>query len=409
MHLAHLSLANVRSFRRLDLALEPGRHVIAGENGEGKSNLLEAVQMLATARTLRGGTDLDLVNWTALAEDPLPAARLEAAVVTAAGRRTLEIAVIAQETPPGVAPTRASRRFRVNGVARRASDLIGQLRVVMFSADDLEIISGAPAVRRRYLDITISQFDAAYLRALQRYQRVLEQRNSLLRKLQERRGRRDELDFWDEEIATAGALIVNRRAEALRDLARDARDRYAELARAEGARVESDRVEGARVESAGREELELCYEPRLPGDLPEAAREHDLAGRFQAAIVTERGEDIRRGVTRWGPHRDDVQFLIGGHHAGNSASRGQQRTAALALRLAEVELSTKRTGDPPVLLLDDILSELDAGRRERILHAAYGVDQVLVTTPDADRPSADELPEATRYRLAGGVLTRLER
>lgn len=389
MHLAHLSLANVRSFRRLDLALEPGRYVIAGENGQGKSNLLEAVQMLATARTLRGGSDLDLISWEAMEEDLMPAARLEAAVNSAAGRKTLEIAVIAQETPPGVKPVRATRRFRVNGVARRASDLIGQLRVVMFSADDLDIIAGAPALRRRYLDITISQFDPAYLRALQRYQRVLEQRNSLLRKLQERRGRANELDFWDEELAAAGALITNRRAEAIRDLARDARERYAELAPTE------------------REDLVICYEPRLPGSLPEAAREHDLAERLQVAIVEERGEDVRRGVTRWGPHRDDVQFLIGGHHAGNSASRGQQRTAALALRLAEVELSTKRTGDPPVLLLDDILSELDAGRRERILHAAYHVDQVLITTPDIDRPTTEELPEAFRYRLADGALSRL--
>ena len=387
MHLAHLSLSNVRSFRRLELPLEPGRHVVAGENGEGKSNLLEAVQMLATARTLRSGTDLDLISWDSLAEDPMPAARLEAAVNTAAGRKTLEIAVVAQETVAGVRPTRASRRFRVNGVARRASDLIGQLRVVMFSADDLDIIAGAPALRRRYMDITISQFDPAYLRALQRYQRVLEQRNSLLRKLQERRGRANELDFWDEELATAGALIVNRRAEAIRDLARDAHDRYAELAAGES------------------EDLEVCYEPRLPGDLPAAVREHDLAERYQTAIVAERGEDVRRGVTRWGPHRDDIQFLIGGHHAGNSASRGQQRTAALALRLAEVNLSTERSGDPPVLLLDDILSELDAGRRERILGAAYHVDQVLITTPDIDRPTPDELPEATRYHLADGVLT----
>jgi DNA replication and repair protein RecF len=387
VHLAHLSLTNVRSFRHLELDLAPGRHVVAGDNAQGKSNLLEAVQMLATARTLRGGTDLDLISWDSVAEDPLPAARLEAAVQTAQGKRMLEIAVIAQETPAGVAPTRASRRFRVNGVARRASDLIGQLRVVMFSADDLEIVSGPPAMRRRYMDITISQFDPAYLRALQRYQRVLEQRNSLLRKLQERRGKPDELDFWDDELASAGALVAQRRADAVRALARDARDRYAELAPSE------------------TEDLAICYEPRLPGALVEQVREHDLAERFRAALVDERREDIRRGVTRWGPHRDDVQFLIGGHPAAVSASRGQQRTAALALRLAEVELSTRRTNDPPVLLLDDILSELDPDRRERILQAAYNVDQVLITTPDEDRPSEEELPEAVRYRLQAGVIT----
>ena len=387
MHLAHLSLTNVRTFRRLEIDLQRGVHLIAGANAQGKSNLLEAVQMLATARTLRSGTDLDLISWGAVDEDPLPAARLDATVETAGGKRTLEIAVIAAETVAGARPTRASRRFRVNGVARRASDLIGQLRVVMFSADDLEIVSGAPAMRRRYLDITISQFDPAYLRALQRYSRVLEQRNSLLRKLAERRGQADELDFWDDELAAAGALIVQRRADAVHVLARDARERYAELAPDES------------------EDLAICYQPRLPGGLEAAVREHDLQERFRAALVPERREDIRRGVTRWGPHRDDLEFRIGGHPAAVSASRGQQRTAALALRLAEVDLSRGRTGDPPVLLLDDILSELDAHRRERILGAAYHVDQVLITTPDEDRPSEVELPGAIRYRLEAGVLT----
>lgn len=390
MHLTHLTLSDVRSFRRLDLELTPGRHLIAGANGAGKSNLLEAVQMLATARTLRPGTDLNVIRWGAVQEDPLPAARLEAAVVTQAGRKTLEIAVIAQQAAPGIPATRASRRFRVNGVARRASDLIGQLRVVMFSADDLEIVAGAPAQRRRYLDITISQFDGAYLRALQRYQRVLEQRNSLLRQLQARRGKPDELDFWDDELATTGALIVSRRADAIRDLGRDAGARYAELAPSEV------------------EDLAIEYVPRLPDDIVELVREHDFAERLKATLVEARRTDVYRGVTQWGPHRDDVRFLIGGHSAADSASRGQQRTAALALRLAEVELSTARTGDPPVLLLDDILSELDRDRRARILEAAYHVDQVLITTPDEDRPSATELPDAQRYRLRDGLLIPLE-
>lgn len=389
MHLAHLAFTNVRTFRRLELDLEPGLHVIAGENAQGKSNLLDAVQMLATTRTLRPGSDLDLIAWDALRDDPLPAARMEATVETAQGRRLLEIAVIAGEAAPGAAPTRASRRFRVNGLARRASDLVGQLRVVMFSADDLAIIDGPPANRRRYLDITISQLDPAYLRGLQRYARVLEQRNSLLRRLAERRGRTDELDFWDDELAAAGAVIVAGRAEAVRRLAGDAATRYADLAATEA------------------ESLAVCYEPRLPPSIVEAVREHDFVERFRASLQAERGEDVRRGVTRWGPHRDDVQFLVGGHPAAISASRGQQRTAALALRLAEVDLSRGRTGDPPVLLLDDILSELDPGRRQRVLNVAYDVDQVLITTPDEDRPSPEELPGATRYRLAAGSLMRL--
>lgn len=390
MHVAHLALTDVRSFRRFAVDLEPGIYVIAGENGAGKTNLLEAVAMLATTRGVRSGPDLDLIAWQAVVEDPLPAARLEAEVEAAAGRRSIEVAVIAQVTVAGVAPTRAGKRFRVNGVARRASDLIGQLRIVMFAADDLAIIDGPPANRRRYLDLTISQLDPAYLRALQRYARVLEQRNSLLRRLGERGGRGlDQLDFWDDELATAGALILARRADAVRALARDAADRYAELA--------------ATVE----ETLEVRYLPGVPVAVKESLREHDLQDQLRAALEAGRVEDVRRGISRIGPHRDDLAFLIGGHPAGVSASRGQQRSAALALRLAEVALSTRRTGDAPVLLLDDILSELDPRRRERILSVAYGVDQVLITTPDEDRPTREELPGARRVRLVGDQLVPL--
>ncbi len=260
---------------------------------------------------------------------------------------------------------------------------------MLFSADDLGIIDGAPAARRRYLDVTISQLDPVYVRALQRYQRVLQQRNSLLRRLQERRGSPTELDFWDQELAQAGAVVLTARARTLQALAAGASARYRELAPVE-------------------EPLSICYRPALPAPLSEAVNEPPdaLAPRFLATLNELRGRDIQAGVTRVGPHRDDVTFLLGGHPAGATASRGQQRSAALALRLAEVALSTERTGDPPVLLLDDVLSELDASRRERVLATAYAVDQVIITTPDPDRPSLEELPSARRYQIAEGALER---
>jgi len=255
---------------------------------------------------------------------------------------------------------------------------------VMFSATDLTIISGAPQLRRRFIDLTISQFEPTYVRALQRYTRVLQQRNSLLRRLQERRGgEQSELDFWDDEAATAGAVVLDARARALAELGRTAAERYAEL-------------------SPASERLEICHRPALPGDLDATPSEHSFAQRFREALREGHDIDIRDGVTRVGPHRDDIAFLIGGHDAGAFSSRGEQRSAALALRLAEVALSTKRTGDPPLLLLDDILSELDRERRERVLAVAYGVDQVLVTSPDEDRPSRAELPDARRYRIVDG-------
>ncbi len=400
MHVTQLSLANVRSFRRLELELTPGLHVITGANGSGKSNLLEAIALLATARSTRTTNDIDLISWESLREDPLPAARIGARVRAADEQVQVEVIVT---TRPGLSAEAdvASRRFRVNGIARRASDLIGRLRVVLFSADDLAIIDGAPALRRRYLDITISQLDAGYVRTLQRYQRVLQQRNSLLRRLQDRHGAPAELDFWDEELAQAGAILHSMRATAVAALARGAAERYAGL-------------------SPHADRLNIRYRPALPPELaatlahaPDQAEAlalpiEELAAAILAAQVAGRARDIQAGVTRIGPHRDDIAFLMGEHAAGSSASRGELRGVALALRLAEVELSIARTGDPPVLLLDDVLSELDADRRARVLAAAFAVDQVLITSPDADRPGRDEVAAAHRYRINNGDLERYE-
>jgi DNA replication and repair protein RecF len=273
----------------------------------------------------------------------------------------------------------------VNGIARRASDLIGRLRTVLFSVDDLALVDGPPSGRRRFLDVTISQLDPTYVRALQRYSRVLAQRTSLLRRLQERRGDPSELDFWDQELAAAAALIMLARATLLEGLAGLASTHYLGL-------------------SPGGNAIDLRYHPAVPDDLAATLCEPDLEGRLLGALRAGRAHDIRRGVTHIGPHRDDLAFLLDGRAASAYASRGEQRTLALALRLAEVQLSHERTGEAPVLLLDDILSELDARRRARVLEAATGVDQVFITTPDEDRPAPAELPAALRYRLAGGEL-----
>ncbi len=386
MHVAHLELANFRTFRRLEIDLQPGIHLVTGPNASGKTNLLEALALIATTRSARSTADIELISWAAVEADPLPAARVSARVEAADGVADLDVTVVARPARGGEGLT-ASRRFRVNGIARRASDLIGRLRVVMFSATDLGIISGAPALRRRLMDLTISQFEPAYVRALQRYARVLRQRNSLLRRLQERRGDRSELDFWDGEAAASGAVVLAARAQALSALGTQAAERYSEL-------------------SPSGERLEICYRPALPPELASALAsapgEPALAGRLRDAFEQARDTDIRAGMTRIGPHRDDVAFLLGGHDAGAFASRGEQRGVALALRLAEVALSKERTGDPPLLLLDDILSELDGDRRERVLAAAYGVDQVLVTSADEEHPGPAELPDARRYRIVDG-------
>ncbi|MSQ29213.1 MAG: DNA replication/repair protein RecF [Dehalococcoidia bacterium] len=384
MHLARLDLANFRTFRRLELDLQPGTHVIAAPNARGKTNLLEAIALLATARSARARTDRELISWQALAEDPLPVARIEGRIAARDGATTVEMAVIARAGEPDERPV-ASRRFRVNGIARRASDVIGRLRVVLFAADDLRIIDGPPAVRRRYLDITISQFDPAYVRALQRYARVLQQRNALLRRLQERRAAGGEIEFWDGELADAGAVIAAARAAALGALSSAAAARYDELA-------------------GRRAPLALCYRPAVPAEMAPSIAAPGLAAALRATFEQQRAGDIAAGITRSGPHRDDIEFLLDGRPAGPFASRAEQRTAALALRLAEVPLSTQRTGDPPLLVLDDVLSELDAERRERVLAVAHGVDQLIITTADPQHPALADLPGARRYGIEDGVL-----
>ena len=392
MHLSHVSLSDVRSFRSLELDLEPGVHLLAGANGSGKTNLLEAIAMLATARGTRGTRDGELIAWGAAREDPLPAARFAATVDAGSGRTTIEITVIARpqaSAAGGVESPTASRRFRVNGIARRASDLIGHLRVVMFSADDIAIVDGPPAGRRRLLDITISQLDRAYVRALQRYGRVLQQRNSLLRQFRERRGDPSELEFWDGELADSGSIILAARHQWLSEAHHAARQWHTTLA-------------------AGGAALEVCYLPGVPAEVDVTAPVEALAASLREALVEGRAGDLRRGASQIGPHRDDVVFRLDGRDAASFASRGEQRTVALALRLAEVGVSTSRTGESPVLLLDDILSELDGERRRRVIDTAYEVDQVLITTPDADRPGAGELPGARRYLLGDGALTPRE-
>lgn len=391
MQLERLTLTNVRTFRNLDVSLERGLHVVTGPNGCGKTNLLESIALLATTRSSRAGADVEIISQEALYEEPLPVARLYAEVVTNSEPVSVEVAITCRGSGiKGKQPPTAGRRFRVNGIARRASDLIGQLRVVHFSADDIQIIAGSPGQRRRYLDITISQLDSIYVRALQRYQRVLQQRNGLLRRLQERHGRSaEELDFWDGELAAAGGIVLVGRALALDALSRRAAEHHSQLAPESGS-------------------LEVCYQPRLPAAQIEiilgGATPEEAAVVFQETLLSRRADDIAAGVTRSGPHRDDVSFKIGDQEAGIYASRGEQRTVALALRLAEVAFSHERTGDPPLLLLDDILSELDVVRRERVLVAAYGVDQVILTTPDLDRPSKNELPGARRYSIERGKL-----
>jgi len=382
MRIRSLHLSDYRNFGRLDVELARGVSIFVGDNAQGKSNLLEAVYLLATMRGLRAETDAQLIRRESL-DGVLPAARVVAEAETGAGPLKLEVTVVARPGPQGPIGTKT---VKVNGVARRISDAVGRLTAVLFTAEDLELITGSPSDRRRFLDIALAQVEPAYSAARSRFERVLLQRNHLLKRIREGEGKPDELAFWDEELVKDGAFILQRRATALQDLASIGSDVHSHLAHGDI--------------------LGVHYQPRLDGERLDlaAATTEEAAAAYASALRRSLGRDIPAGMTLQGPHRDDILVTLNGLTASGYASRAQLRTIALALRLAEARLLTDRRGEPPVLLLDDILSEMDAGRRESVLASVAGTEQILVTGTDWDRFTSDFRLDAALFDVDAGLV-----
>ena len=358
--------------------------VVQGDNGQGKSNLLESMYMLAIAKSPRASTDRELVRYQA--SDPLIYSRV-AAVIRSDGpdlKLQIDLAVAGTsdvDVEHAHAPQSLQKRFRVNGAPRRASELVGHLNAVMFSAQDLDVVYGSPAVRRRYLDILISQVDRPYLGALQRYQRVLYQRNHLLKRLREGPAGTDELEVWNERLLVEAKYVMARRAETVAALSELAAPVHLELA-------------------GNDEELGLSYKPSVPVDPHDS--EDGIAEQLRGALDERRTREIAQGMTVCGPHRDDFELLVDGVDAAAYASRGQSRTAVLSLRLAEAQHLKDRRRQEPVLLLDDVLSELDTNRREHVLRRAARYEQCFVTTSDPASAGDALLATATRLTVEDG-------
>jgi len=382
-----LQLANYRNYGRANITLDRGLNLFVGNNAQGKSNLLEAIYLLSTLRSSRASSDADLVRRDILGSD-FPVARLAAEVERSAGNLQIEVAIIGRTTDPS---HRAGKRVRVNGVAKRASDAVGQLAAVLFTTLDIEIVAGPPLLRRRYLDMMISQVDRGYLRAMQRYAKVLQQRNSLLKRVQARESNASELNFWDQELAHAGGIIMQARADALGHLVPQAAYQMERL-------------------SDGLEALTLTYRPAIAGlddnDCP--VDETEWTARMLKALANLRNREIGAGATLVGPHRDDILVEIDGMPADSFASRAQQRTAALSMRIAEASYLRRALGDDPVVLLDDVLSELDARRRRGVLEFFESFQQTIVTTAEPDRVREVMTRASGRFVVTAGAITRFE-
>jgi DNA replication and repair protein RecF len=296
LHIRRLQLANFRNYRDLDLALPPGKLAFLGDNAQGKSNLLEAAYLLSAARSTRASSDAEMIGRQTESELQ-PVARTAAWVERHAGPVQLEVMIAGASISPGEA-ARAGKRLRVNGIPRRAVDFVGQLRAVLFTADDLEIVSGGPAERRRFLDLLLSQIDRQYYAAVQRYGRVVQQRNSLLRRIREGNARTEEIFFWDESLAQEAAVILAGRLKASARLSTLAAAAHHELS-------------GEALES-----LSLLYRPRLGDQWEALVREQteptaeSIRGIVSAAVLGGRRRDLAAGVSLVGPHRDDVEITL---------------------------------------------------------------------------------------------------
>ncbi len=363
--------------------------LLEGANGQGKSNLLEAAYLLAIAKSNRASMDREMVRSEARI-GPQPHAQILAHLTLADGDVRLQVDFSPSGNsgnPHSEAETATSeaavfhKSFRVNGVGRRASSVVGVLNAVMFGAEDLELVYGTPSIRRRYLDILISQLDDRYLRSLQRYHKILAQRNHLLKRIRHRSASPDELQFWDVELIAEASFIIEQRANTLASLNDIAAPLHSELAGID-------------------DMLELVYRPSI--DIPQEVTVDVVAEILTEGLADERSREIAQGFTILGPHRDDVEPQIAGMQASAYASRGQVRTVVLAMKLAEAEHLKRRRGQEPVLLLDDVLSELDSGRRNLVLDKAATYQQCFITTAEPDIIRPERLSQMHRFDVKLG-------
>lgn len=373
MHLRRLSLTNFRVYQRLDLELSSGLVVLLGANAAGKTSLLEAMHVLGTTKSPRTNADTELVRWGA------QVARVEGVFVSREGRE-VRLAV-GLESAGG--RTLSAKRLEVDGEAvSGAGDYIGRASVVMFAPDDLAIIKGGPSLRRRFLNTAIAQLRPAYLDNLGRYRRALAQRNELLKSLGH--GGRDyqALGPWTSQLVQAGAALAVERRRFIEDLGRCAAEVHGLV--------------------GNRESLTLHYH----GELAEAAETADAEGLFRARLEELGDLEVRRGVTLVGPHRDELQVTVDGSSVRQYGSQGQQRTAALSLKLGQARVSQEWSEEPPLLLLDDCLSELDATRARAVLDLTQALDGLIVTSAKLD-PALQDRPEAAFYHVAAGLAQRV--
>lgn len=342
MRLTQLRLHQFRSYEQLTLLPPSGTTVLVGENGAGKTNLLEAIHLCCLGRSHRTSNDRDMIRLGSRT------CAVHAHVARAAVNDEVGVRLFAQQGERKV--------IYVNGkTVSRIGELMGHMTCVMFSPEDLGLVKGSPQERRTYLDMLLSQSQAAYFYAIQTYHSILRQRNALLKEIARGRADARSLEVWDEQLVNAAGPIVIHRRDAANTISGLAAEHYAYIA---------DR---------GREGFFMRYQSSLADSL-------DPRETLMQQLAASREDDLRRLTTSYGPHRDELRLMLEGQEMRSFASQGQARTAALAMRLAQIDILTKAHNETPLLLLDDVLSELDAGRQTRLLVRLDRMQTLLTCT-----------------------------
>ena len=393
MYLKRLSLTNFRNFTRLDIEVPRRSVLLVGDNAQGKTSILEAVYFLAALTSFQTNADRQMVNFLEARNTPA-VARIVGEYVRGNRTHKLEVRLILE--PSGINGQRLRKEILLDGVKKQASDVIGKFSAVVFVPQMSQIIEGGPEERRRYLNLALAQAVPAYAGVLSDYSKALEQRNALLKALAERAGNADQLEVWDETLARLGAQIIQWRIAAVQELEKQA------------ARVHLELTHGAEV-------LRLAYEPsfdptprialKLDAAVDRSSVElKDIQRGFLDRLRGLRSEEISRGVTTIGPHRDELRFLANQIDLGDYGSRGQIRTALLTLKLAEVAWIHARTNQWPVILLDEVMAELDLNRRADLLKYLGETEQSLLTATDLHMFTSEFVEGAKVWHVQTGTV-----
>ncbi|HZP96610.1 MAG TPA: DNA replication and repair protein RecF [Candidatus Limnocylindria bacterium] len=359
MRVRDLALDDFRSYAEVALALSGGITAFVGPNGAGKTNLLEAMHLAARGDSPRAHDDTEMVRWGA------NTSRVRVEVDRCEGHRRIELVLFS----PPEGERRRPRRYLLDGAGKLAGDVAGELVVVAFFPEDVELLVAAPGARRRYLDAMLAQIERAHRREIREYQRVLEQRNALLRIAREEMTMpEEELAFWDRELVRLAASISLRRALVVDEIAPAFRE--------------------ATARFSGAAALDIAYAGQAAG-----ATIEERSRAYERLLAEKRERERWQGTTLVGAHRDDLRVTLDGRDLPSFASRGEHRSAVLGLKLAEAAWLASRVGEPPVFLLDDVLSELDPARREALANAIPEDAQAFLTAA-----AVTALPEALRDR-----------